>query len=79
MTITGVAADSTVVGGKGARAGRRLTAVAAMLAGALLGAALVIHTAIFYPLLIVLIVTAIVAAAAAILGEPEPAWVHPES
>jgi uncharacterized membrane protein YoaK (UPF0700 family) len=79
MTITGVAADSTVAGGKGARAGRRLTAVAAMLAGALLGAALVIHTAIFYPLLIALIVTAIVAAAAAILGKPGPAWVHPES
>jgi hypothetical protein len=50
-----------------------------MLAGALVGATLVIHAHIFYPLLIALIVTAIVAAAAAILGKPEPAWVHPES
>jgi uncharacterized membrane protein YoaK (UPF0700 family) len=79
MTITGIAADSTIAGGTGAKAGRRLVAVTAMLAGALVGAALVIHAHIFYPLLIVLIVTAIVAATAAILGKPEPAWVHPES
>jgi uncharacterized membrane protein YoaK (UPF0700 family) len=79
MTITGITADSTIAGGKGSKAGRRLIAVAAMLAGALVGATLVIHAHIFYPLLIALIVTAIVAAAAAILGKPEPAWVHPES
>jgi uncharacterized membrane protein YoaK (UPF0700 family) len=78
MTITGIAADSTIAGGKGSKAGRRLIAVAAMLVGGLVGAALVIHAHIFYPLLIVLIVTAIVAATAAILGKPEPAWVHPE-
>jgi uncharacterized membrane protein YoaK (UPF0700 family) len=79
MTITGIAADSTIAGGAGSKAGRRLTAVAAMLAGALVGATLVIHAHVFYPLLIVLIVTAAVAAAAAVLGKPEPAWVHPES
>jgi uncharacterized membrane protein YoaK (UPF0700 family) len=79
MTITGIAADSTIAGGTGAKVGRRVIAVAAMLAGAIVGAALVIHADIFYPLLIVLIVTAIVAATAAILGKPAPPWVHPES
>ncbi len=79
MTITGIAADSTIAGGPGSRAGRRLVAVAAMLAGALVGAALVIHARIFYPLLIALIITAVVAATTAILGKPEPAWVHPDS
>jgi hypothetical protein len=34
MTITGVAADSHVAGGQGAKAGRRLIAIAAMLVGA---------------------------------------------
>jgi uncharacterized membrane protein YoaK (UPF0700 family) len=79
MTITGIAADSTIAGGKGSRAGRRLIAVAAMLVGALIGAVLVLHAQIFLPLLVALIVTAIAAATTAILGKPEPAWVHSES
>jgi uncharacterized membrane protein YoaK (UPF0700 family) len=79
MTITGIAADSTIAGGTGSKAGRRLIAVAAMLAGALVGAALVLHAPIFYPLLIALIVTAITAATAAMLGKPEPPWIHSES
>jgi uncharacterized membrane protein YoaK (UPF0700 family) len=79
MTVTGIAADSTIAGGKGSRAGRRLIAVVAMLAGALVGAALIIHGHFVYPLLIALIVTAIVAATAATAGKPEPAWVHSES
>lgn len=79
MTITGIAADSTIAGGKGSRAGRRLIAVAAMLIGALIGGVLVIHAEIFFPLLVALIVTAIAAATAAILGKPEPAWVHSEN
>jgi uncharacterized membrane protein YoaK (UPF0700 family) len=43
MTLTGIAADSPLAGGSGARAGRRLVAVAAMFAGALGGAVLVLH------------------------------------
>jgi uncharacterized membrane protein YoaK (UPF0700 family) len=76
MTITGIAADSTIAGGAGSRSGRRLIAVAAMLAGAFVGAVLVIHADVFSPLLVALIVTAVAAATAAILGKPEPAWVH---
>ncbi len=79
LTITGLAADSSIAGGKGSKAGRRLIAVTAMLGGALVGAALVIHASIFDPLLIALIVTAIVAVTTAIPGKPEPPWVHPES
>jgi uncharacterized membrane protein YoaK (UPF0700 family) len=79
MTVTGIAADSTIAGGKGSRAGRRLIAVVAMLAGAVVGAALIIHAHFFYALLIALIVTVIVAATTAILGKPEPVWVHSES
>jgi hypothetical protein len=76
--LTGIAADGTIAGGQGAKAGRRLIAVAAMLAGALVGAVLVIHAQIFYPLLAATIVTATVAAATAILGKPESTWVHPD-
>jgi uncharacterized membrane protein YoaK (UPF0700 family) len=79
MTITGIAADSTIAGGPGSKAGRRLIAAAAMLLGAFVGATLVIHARVFYPLVIALIVTAIVAVTAAILGRPEPAWAHPEN
>jgi uncharacterized membrane protein YoaK (UPF0700 family) len=79
MTITGIAADSTVAGGTGSKAGRRLIAIAAMLAGALVGATLVIHAHLFYPVLIALLVTAVVAATSAILGKPDAAWIHSES
>jgi uncharacterized membrane protein YoaK (UPF0700 family) len=79
MTITGIAADSSATGGKGSRAGRRSIAVAAMLAGALVGAVLVIHVHIFYPLLIALVVIGIVAASSAKLAKPELAWVLRDS
>ena len=52
LTITGTAADSAFGGGKGSKAGRRLIAVTAMLLGALIGAALVVHVHIAYPLVI---------------------------
>lgn len=79
LTITGMAADSSATGGKGSKAGRRSIAVAAMLAGALVGAVLVLHAQIFYPLLIALVVIAIVAASSAKLARPELAWILPDS
>jgi uncharacterized membrane protein YoaK (UPF0700 family) len=78
MTITGIAADSEAAGGKGSKVGRRATAVAAMLVGALVGADLVIHTHVFYPLLIALVITAVVGAATLKLGKPELAWLRPQ-
>jgi uncharacterized membrane protein YoaK (UPF0700 family) len=40
LTITGLAADSSLAGGNGARSGRRLLSILAMFAGALAGALL---------------------------------------
>jgi uncharacterized membrane protein YoaK (UPF0700 family) len=76
LTITGIAADSALAGGSGSKAGRRLIAVATMLAGALIGAALVIHAQLYYPLVIALIAIAIGAATTFALGRSEPAWVR---
>jgi uncharacterized membrane protein YoaK (UPF0700 family) len=43
MTLTGLAADSSLAGGTNPHAGRRIAAVAAMLAGALAGATAFLH------------------------------------
>jgi uncharacterized membrane protein YoaK (UPF0700 family) len=64
LTITGLAADSPLAGATGARAARRLIAVAAMLAGALVGALFVRHVRIVYPLVIALVILAAVAVTA---------------
>jgi hypothetical protein len=68
MTITGVAADSRAAGGQGSKAGRRLIAIGAMLAGAVVGATLVIHAPIVYPLAIALGVTVVAAATSLMLA-----------
>jgi uncharacterized membrane protein YoaK (UPF0700 family) len=49
LTMTGLAADSAIAGGQGSRAGRRLMAVAAMLIGAVVGAAFVVNGRSDYP------------------------------
>jgi uncharacterized membrane protein YoaK (UPF0700 family) len=61
LTITGIAADSPLGAATGAHAARRLISVAAMLAGAVVGALLVLHAHIVYPLAIALVVLAAVA------------------
>jgi uncharacterized membrane protein YoaK (UPF0700 family) len=76
LTITGIAADSAIVGGKGSKAGRRLIAVVAMLVGALVGAALVLHVRMVYPLAIALAVLVIIGAVSRELGKADPAWVR---
>ena len=50
MTLTGLAADSSLAGGDNARAGRRVAAVAAMFVGALAGAWLLLHHGAGVPL-----------------------------
>jgi uncharacterized membrane protein YoaK (UPF0700 family) len=52
MTITGIAADSRLAGGDRPNLGRRLTAIAAIMAGAFLGAMLVLATGIAFPLFV---------------------------
>lgn len=77
LTITGIAADSALAGGGGSKAGRRLAAVATMLAGAVLGAALVRHAPVYSPLLITFVLIALGAGTTYVLGRTSPAWVHP--
>ena len=77
LTITGIAADSTIVGGPGSRVGRRVVPVVAMLAGAVIGASLVLYVRMEIPLVIALAVSATVAVTTRILGAADPHWVHP--
>jgi uncharacterized membrane protein YoaK (UPF0700 family) len=62
MTLTGLAAESRVGGGSGTRSAHRAGAVLSMLAGALLGAWLVIHHGLGIPLLVAALTTAALAA-----------------
>jgi len=78
LTITGIAADSPIAGATGARVGRRLISVAAMLVGALAGALPVLRVHIVYPLVIALVILAAVAVIAVVrassaLIPPSPA------
>ncbi len=74
MTITGLAADSKWTGGPGSSAGRKIVAVGAMLAGAVVGAAFIVHRHVVYPLVIALIGAGSIAATAAVLGRTNPSW-----
>ena len=76
LTITGIAADSTLTGGSGSRAGRRLISVVAMLAGAFLGVTLIRHAQAFEPLAIALATVVAGAAVSHLLGRSDPAWVR---
>jgi uncharacterized membrane protein YoaK (UPF0700 family) len=64
LTLTGIAADSWLGGGSGARTARRVLAVVAMLVGAILGALLLLHLAPVAPLVLALVLLACVGAAA---------------
>ncbi len=66
MTLTGLAADSSLAGGSNPKVERRSSAIAAMLVGAVSGAALYLHTGSTWPLVVVAVtalVTALVFAA----------------
>jgi uncharacterized membrane protein YoaK (UPF0700 family) len=77
LTITGIAADSKLAGGPGSKLGRRLVPVIAMLAGALLGAALIRDARAYDALAIALAVIGLGAAVSYLTGRTDPAWVHP--
>jgi uncharacterized membrane protein YoaK (UPF0700 family) len=74
LTLTGVAADSRLAGGSGGHPSRRLISVAAMLAGALVGALLVIDVDLVLPLAAAALLTAAAAIAADRLSKPDPEW-----
>jgi uncharacterized membrane protein YoaK (UPF0700 family) len=77
LTITGIAADSRLVGGAGSVAGRRLVAVAAMFAGALVGAVLVLDVHIVAPLALALAAVGALAIWSGMAGRATLPWVHP--
>lgn len=77
LTITGIAADSSIAGGQGTSAGRRTTSVAAMFLGALIGAEFVLHVSIVLPLASALVVLIAVSATAHVPGRTDTAWVRP--
>jgi uncharacterized membrane protein YoaK (UPF0700 family) len=77
MTITGSAADSTLVGGKGSSAGRRTLSVGAMIVGALVGAAFVVHVDIFLPLVVALVTLVAIAATSRARSTADAAWLRP--
>jgi uncharacterized membrane protein YoaK (UPF0700 family) len=58
MTLTGLAADSRLAGGDNKGTARRTVLVAAMLAGAVAGAAMYLHTGAGLPLLVAALVVA---------------------
>ncbi|MFE2987525.1 YoaK family protein [Streptomyces sp. NPDC059262] len=68
MTLTGLASESSLAGGTDPRPGRGITSVVAMLAGAALGALLVLHHGLGWPLLVSALLVAVAAA-----GYREPA------
>jgi uncharacterized membrane protein YoaK (UPF0700 family) len=78
LTVTGIAADSRLVGGAGSRAGRRALSVGAMLLGALIGASAVLHGHRSLPLLLAALLLAAVTAAAFALTRSDRAWAQPQ-
>jgi len=64
MTLTGLASDSTLAGGKNPHATRRAASVVAMLLGAIVGAALYLHKGPGLPLVIAAVAAALAAIAA---------------
>ncbi|MGW1271532.1 YoaK family protein [Streptomyces sp. NPDC002491] len=64
MTLTGLAADSWAGDGSGRGSPRRAAAVTAMFSGAVLGAALVLHTDLAIPLLLASVTSAAMACTA---------------
>lgn len=77
LTLTGVAADSRLAGGTGGHPARRLTAVAAMLTGALVGALLVINVDLVLPLSIAAVLVSASALAAHRLSTGHSDWAEP--
>jgi len=74
MTITGMAADARIAGGKDSKAGRRLLSALAMFLGALAGAALIDHGHPGVPLPICVALLLVVGAALVRLRRTEAGW-----
>ena len=73
-TLTGIASEARLVGGRGSLAGRRLLAVAAMLVGAIVGGLLALHVSVPAALAVATALVVAVALAAHALSQPDAAW-----
>ena len=79
LTLTGLAADSRLVGGDAPRPGRRILAVSAMFAGALVGGLLVLRVNIMVSLALaggLLLLTGLIVL---LLSQRDASWVRPPS
>jgi uncharacterized membrane protein YoaK (UPF0700 family) len=74
MTLTGVASDSKLAGGRSSRLGRRGLSVAAMLLGALIGGALVLNVDNPAPLALATALLAVISFATYRASRATPAW-----
>jgi hypothetical protein len=74
LTLVGLAEDSKMAGGTGSRAGRRLTSVASMFLGALVGSSLSLTRYVAYPILIAFAITVVVSAASLWAARRSPPW-----
>ena len=75
MTLTAIAADSSFAGGTNPRLARRITATIAMLAGAVLGAWIVLHASVTAALLGAAAIVAITGVSAIVLSTRDRSWV----
>jgi uncharacterized membrane protein YoaK (UPF0700 family) len=73
-TLTGMAAESRLAGGRGGHVGRGLVAAGAMLLGAAVGALLVLEVDLVVPLIVAAALLAATALAAGRLSAGDPAW-----
>lgn len=74
MTITGIAADSSLAGGNNVRIWRRISAVILMLVGAFTGAVIVLHAGIALTLLVATLITACSSLAGYVFIRPAAAY-----
>ncbi|MEU6226369.1 YoaK family protein [Streptomyces sp. NPDC047042] len=77
LTLTGLAADSTVAGGAAPRPGRRVLSVLAMFLGALVGTLLLAHTELVHILLLALVLLVVTSVTARRLSAGAPEWTRP--
>jgi len=78
LTITGIAADSSLAGGTNPRLARRIGSVLTMFVGAFLGGWIVLHANVTYALSIAAAIVAVAGILAYVTGRNAPAWVRPE-
>jgi uncharacterized membrane protein YoaK (UPF0700 family) len=73
-TLTGIASEAGILGGAGSKLGRRGIAVSAMLAGALIGAVLVLHVSVVADVALALCLVLLVALAVHFASRGDAPW-----